>query len=132
MPWLPKPPPKSAPKRDVRMAPAPPSGPQRPTAPRPQPAAPRAKLDPRFEGKAAKQQEERRLRALREQKLQQGATASWRGMDRMGVPASIRRTPFDREEPSVSQKIQDVLGDAKEKEGRAKNREKGKRQSGTR
>jgi hypothetical protein len=52
-------------------------------------------------------------------------------MDRMGVPASIRRTAFDREEPSVAQKISDVLGEAKEKEGRAKARDKGRRQ-GTR
>jgi hypothetical protein len=130
MPWLPKAPPK--PRREPpRMGAAPPPEPRRPRAA--PPAAPppaRPKLDPRFEGKRAKQEEERRLRALRERDLQRGAQATWRGMPWGDVPASIRRTPFDRAEPAVQQKILDILGEAKEKEGRAKHRAKGRRQGG--
>lgn len=81
-----------------------------------------------MEDRREKLAEERALRERRERELARGANLSWRGMDHMGVPASIRRTGFDREEPTVAQKLHDVLGEAREKEGRAKNRDKGRRQ----
>lgn len=129
MPWLePKPrstlPPPRAPPPRPRAAPPPP-----PPQPRVDPEAERLRKK-RLEERQAKLEEERRLKARRQQELARGSTLSWRGMSWGDVPTSVRRTPFDREEPSVSQKITDVLGDPKEKEGRAKNRDKGRRQGG--
>lgn len=126
-PWLdakPKstlPPPRPAPAR----APPPPP----PPPPRADPEAERLRRK-RLEERQAKLEEERRLKARRAGELSRGASLAWRGMSWGDVPSGVRRTPFDREEPSVSQKITDVLGDPREKEGRAKNRDKGRRQGG--
>lgn len=127
MPWLdkrvaPPPPPKpAAPPPRAAPRPAPP-----PTTPSPSDAerARRAKLADR----KAKLEEERALKQRRAGELSRATNLQWRGMSWGDVPSSIRRTPFDRAEPSVTQKITDVLGDAKEKEGRAKHRAKGKKQ----
>lgn len=112
-----------------------------PPPPRPKvspPPAPRAAPDPaverarraKLEERRAKLEEERRLRERRAGELARSTSLQWRGMSIDGIPTGIRRTAFDRVEPSVSQKIQDVLGDPAEKEGRAKNRDKGRRQGG--
>ena len=128
-------------------APAPPPPPQArasslpPARPKeaPKPAQPAAKrADPeaerrrrqQMESRAAKLEEDRMLRERRAQQLHRNANLEWRGMSNDGIPTSIRRTGFDREEPSLKQKIGDILGDAKEKEGRAKARDRGRRQGG--
>jgi len=131
MPWLKKEKAKPPARLAPRMPPAPSASERRSPAPR-APTPPRPRIDPRFEGKRAKLEEEKRLRDMRAQKLAGGANLKWRGMPWGDVPTGIRRTPFDRDEPSVHQKIGDVLGDAKEKEGRAKAKAKGKRQGGSR
>lgn len=84
----------------------------------------------KLEERRLKLEEEKRLKARRANELQRGSSLEWRGMGMRDVPASIRRTAFDVVEPSVSQKISDVLGDAREKEGRAKAKDKGRRQRG--
>lgn len=125
------PPPPSAPAPPPRPAPLPAKQPAaRAPAPAKKVAPTRRAIDPAFEGRRAKQEEERRLRQLRKNTLVQNQNLEWRGMDHMGVPASIRRTGFDRVEPGVQQKIQDILGEAREKEGRAKNRDRGRRAGG--
>lgn len=83
-----------------------------------------------MEERRAKLDEERALRARREGELARGSNLQWRGGGFTDIPASIRRTAFDRQEPNLHQKLADVLGEVKEKESRAKNREKGKRQGG--
>jgi hypothetical protein len=126
-PWVPKPPPKPAAPR------APPPPPRAPPPPAPpalaDPAAERARLR-KLEERRAKIEEEKRLRERRARELQRGATLDWRGMPTGDVPTGIRRTAFDREEPTVAQKIHDVLGEARQKEGRAKARDRGRRQGG--
>lgn len=74
--------------------------------------------------------EDHALKQRRTNELARSGNLQWRGGGFTDIPASIRRTGFDRHEPSVSQKITDVLGDAREKEGRSKARDKGKRQGG--
>jgi hypothetical protein len=128
-PWLAKPKAKPAPSRSVRMPPAPPATRPRPPAPGPRPAAP-APAARTQRARAEKLAEERALKARRANELLHGATASWRGMPHAGVGRGIARTPFDRAEPKLAEKIDDVLGAAKEKEGRAKARAKGRRQRG--
>jgi colicin import membrane protein len=117
-PWA-RPEPKRVPPPPPKPKPAPPPPPPAPSDP--------ARLK-RLQERREKLEEEQRLRERRERELRGGASLEWRGMSHMGVPSGIRRTAFDRVEPSVSQKISDVLGDAKEKEGRAKARAKGRRQ----
>lgn len=123
-------PPASPTPSAPRPSPAPP-----PCAPRPVPSrvprAPAASVSARAREKQLAQRreklaEEKALRERRENELARASRLTPRGLD--DVPASIRRTGFDRVEPSVSQKIHDVLGDAREKQGRAKAREKGRRQ----
>lgn len=126
------PPPKPA---APAQAPRPrPSSSPSPPAPRPPPAygetaAERARKKQLAE-RREKLEEEKRLRARRAGDLAKGARMDMSRIDPFNIPASIRRTGFDRAEPSVAQKLQDVLGDLKEKEGRAKARDKGKRQGG--
>ncbi|GEM_PF-5078018 len=126
-PAKPPAPPKSSlpPKPKPAPKPAPPPAPATPAAAE----AERARRL-RMEERKAKLEEERALRERRQGELARGATAPWRGMDQSGVPTGIRRTAFDRAEPSLQQKITDVLGDARAKESREKNREKGRRQGG--
>ena len=124
-------------------APAPraPTPAPRPVAPKPagKPASP-ARADPAAERARRKQMEERKAkleeeRALRERRageLMRGATAPWRGSGFRDIPSSIYRTGFDRDEPTVSQKLNDILGDARQKESREKARAKGKRAGGKR
>lgn len=116
-----------APRPSPRPSPPPP-------APRPSPShgetsADRARRKQLAERKE-KLEEEKRLRARRANELAKGARIDTSRIDPFNIPASIRRTGFDRVEPTVSQKLHDILGDAKEKEGRAKARDKGKRQGG--
>lgn len=132
MPWLDKP--KStlpAPKPAAPKPKAAPPPPPQPPQPRADPNAERLRKK-RMEERQAKLEEERRLKQRRAQELDKGASLSWRGMSWGDVPTGIRRTPFDREEPKLQQKISDVLGDPAEKEGRAKHRDKGRRQGGGR
>lgn len=132
MPWLKKEKTKPPARVPPRMPPAP-AEKEHSQAPTPRASPPaRPRIDPRFEGKRAKLEEEKRLRDRRTSQLAGGKDLQWRGMSWGDVPTGIRRTPFDRKEPNVTQKINDVLGDAKEKEGRAKAKAKGKRQSGAR
>jgi len=77
-----------------------------------------------------KLEEERRLRDRRQNELARNARITTERIDPFNIPASIRRTGFDRVEPSVAQKLQDILGEAKQKESRLKNRDKGRRQGG--
>lgn len=122
-----------------------------PPPPRPQPAAPAPKRAPtpppaptlspsayqeerrrraQMEERKAKLEEERMLKQRRQNELHRNANLEWRGMDMGKMGAGVRRTAFDRVEPTVTQKIEDVLGAAKEKESRVKNREKGRRMGG--
>lgn len=126
-----------------------PSLPQpRPAAPAPRPAAkapapaPAAPMRPAFETEAdrkrrlqqedrkAKLEEARALKERRERELARSRNLEWRGGGFTDIPASIRRTGFDRHEPSLESKIGDVIGAAREKEGRVKHREKGRRHGG--
>lgn len=121
---------------------APPPKPKAAPPPRPPPPAPKRAPVSEAASTAARAREkqlierreklaeEKALRERRERELARSSSMQWRGMDRMGVPASIRRTGFDRDEPSTSQKIHDVLGDARQKESREKMRDKGRRQGG--
>lgn len=127
----------SSPSPPPALPPKPPPAPKARTPPlKPLPPAPAPPL--RAEEVRAKQLKERReklaeekaLRTRRAGELARASNVEWRGMDRMGVPASIRRTGFDRDEPSTAQKIHDILGENREKEGRAKARAKGKRLRG--
>lgn len=131
MPWLDKrvqPPKPAAP----RPAPAKPRA-APPPAPAPSPSAEAEKLRrKRLEERRLKLEEERQLKERRQKQLQGAKGLEWRGMAWGDVPTGIRRTPFDRAEPSLQQKLSDVLGDAKQKEGREKARAKGKRQAGGR
>lgn len=121
-------------------APRPRDAPRPAPGPAPQAKAPPPAAKPETEATRARrrQQEERREklaeeRALRERRgaqLRRSSSLEWRGMDLGNVPAGIRRTAFDRAEPSVSQKIEDVLGAARLKESREKMRDKGRRQGG--
>lgn len=108
-------------------------------APKPKPAPPPAPkletdLDRQRRAQAlerkAKLEEERLLRERRANELQRGKSLEWRGMWTGGDMPGVRRTAFDRVEPSLAEKLHGVLGDPAEKESRAKNREKGKRQGG--
>lgn len=83
-----------------------------------------------MEERKAKLEEERLLRERRERELLRSRNLQWRGGGFTDIPASIRRTGFDRAEPPLDAKIGDVLGTPQEKEGRAKNRDKGRRQGG--
>lgn len=129
-------------------APAPPPKPSAPptrpaTAPKPAPK-PQPRAAPTFETEAdrlrrkqieerkAKLEEERLHKQRRANELARGTNLPWRGSGFTDIPASIRRTGFDRVEPTVSQKLHDVLGEVREKDSRVKNREKGKRQGGNR
>lgn len=128
--------PAPAPKPQERQSSLPPP-PPKPAPPAPAPAKradPEAERKRRqqMESRRAKLEEDRMLRERRAATLQQNKNLQWRGMSIDGIPASIRRTGFDRIEPTVMQKITDILGDAKEKEGRAKNRDKGRRHGGGR
>lgn len=135
------PPPARAPSRPspARAPSVPRAQPPAPTAARPRPSSTPARADPAAAARAravkladrkAKLEEERGLKQRRANEIARGTNLPWRGMDSMGVPASIRRTGFDRTEATTAQKIQDVLGEVKEKDGRAKARAKGKRQGG--
>jgi hypothetical protein len=130
-PAKPAAPPKSAPPAAPRPKPSPKPAPAPASVPY-EPAAAQAERARRLqmEDRKAKLEEERMLRARRQGELARGATSQWRGMDQSGVPTGIRRTAFDRQEPSLQQKLSDVLGDAKIKEGREKHRAKGSRQGG--
>lgn len=123
----PPPKPQAAPSSLPRAAP-------RPT-PKPKAFTPaETELDKKrraqIEERKAKLEEEKLLRQRRANELARGANLPRRGMDNMGIPASIRRTGFDREEPTVAQKLHDILGEAKLKESREKARDKGRRQGG--
>jgi hypothetical protein len=126
----PPPPPPSLPRpAPAKRAPAPPAS---KAAPSPAAYQEERRRLAQAQERREKLAEERALRERRQRELARNANLDWRGMDNLGVPTGIRRTAFDRVEPNVSQKIEDVLGAPREKEGRAKNREKGRRQSGTR
>lgn len=89
----------------------------------------RPRIDPRFEGRRAKQAEAQALKDRRAGEVARASNLQWRGMSRDDhIPQSIRRTAWVRTEPNVQEKIRDVLGDPREKEGRVKNRERGRRQ----
>lgn len=126
------PPPRPAPRP---MAPAPPPA-RRAPAPPPPPPNPYATTEAerlrrrQMEERKAKLEEERALRDRRAGELHRARSLEWRGGGFSDIPASIRRTGFDRREPTVDAKITDVLGAAREKESRLKNREKGRRQGG--
>lgn len=128
-PGAPAPVPKPAPAPAAARAPA---------APRPTPKAPptpAANAAARARGKQLEErreklEEEKLLRTRRAKELARGSRLEWRGGGFTDIPASIRRTGFDRDEPSTSQKIHDVLGDPREKDGRTKAKSKGKRQGG--
>ena len=104
------------------------------SAPKPKPAPVAKPLDAKkaaqLDERRTKLAEEKALKQRRANELARGGNLQWRGGGFTDIPASIRRTGFDRVEPSVSQKISDVLGDARLKEGREKARDKGKRQGG--
>lgn len=123
-----------APARQSSLPPAQPKAPPPPPKPTPKalanPAAERDRVK-RMEERRAKLEEERLLRERRQNELHRSKNLEWRGMGGLNdVPASIRRTGFDRQEPTLLTKIDDVLGPAREKEGRAKNRDKGRRHGG--
>lgn len=119
--------PATAPPAPRRPAPAPPPPSRAP--PLPATDAERARRQ-KLEERKAKLEEERALRARREGELARGAKIDTSRWDPFNVPSSIRRTGFDRQEASTSQKIHDVLGDPREKAGRSKAKAKGKRQGG--
>lgn len=119
----------------ARPAPGRPAAPSRaPAPPPPAPAYATSEAERtrkrRMEERKAKLEEERALRERRERELARNRSLEWRGGGFTDIPASIRRTGFDRQEPSLDAKIGDVLGTAQEKEGRAKSRDKGRRQGG--
>ncbi|MEA3199008.1 MAG: hypothetical protein QOE90_436 [Thermoplasmata archaeon] len=123
----PAPPPKPKAK-----APQPRPQPQpqpRPLAKPAEPALDRARRA-QLADRKAKLEEERALRERRERELAGGSNLAWRGAWTAGNLPGVHRTAFDRVEPSLADKIHGVLGDAKEKDGRAKNRDKGRRQGG--
>lgn len=119
------PPPKPAAPMRPRAAPPPPP-------PRPEPAYQETEADrlrrKQMGERKAKLEEERLLKQRRANELARGSNLPWRGSGFTDIPASIRRTGFDRVEPTVSQKLHDILGETKEKESRVKHREKGRRQ----
>lgn len=127
---VPPPKPQAAPSSLPRVAPK--------TAPKP--AAPRPATAVEMEGekrrrqqmedRKAKLEEEKALKQRRANELARANRLERRGMDAMGVPASIRRTGYDVVEPTVAQKLHDILGEAKLKESREKMRDKGRRQGG--
>ena len=121
-PAPPKPAPPPAPARPRPQAPSPPPSPRAAESDR----ARRAQAAER----KAKLEEESALKKRRANELARGARMDMSRIDPFNIPASIRRTGFDRHEPSVAQKLQDILGEAKEMEGRAKAKQKGKRQGG--
>jgi len=127
-PARPPPPKPAAPARPAPKAVAPP----RASTPTAGAAAAARARERQLAERREKLAEEKSLRERREKELARSSGLEWRGMDRMGVPASIRRTGFDRDEPSTAQKIHDILGENREKAGRAKAREKGKRAGGKR
>ena len=116
--------PAPAPPPNKKAAPPPPPKPA-PPPPKPMDAV-RAK---QLAERRAKMEEEKALKLRRSSELARGTNLEWRGMSISGVPSGIRRTAWDRE-PSLDQKVRDVLGDPLKKEGRAKNSAKGKRQGG--
>lgn len=108
-------------------------------APPPKPAPrPAPKLETDFERqrkaqaleRKAKLEEERALRERRERELAGSKNLQWRGQWTGGDMPGVRRTAFDRIEPSLAEKLHGVLGEVQEKDSRAKNREKGRRQGG--
>lgn len=119
------------PRDAPRPAPKPPATPKPPALPaaKPETEATRAKRR-QMEERREKLAEERALKERRGNELRRNSSLEWRGMDLGNVPTGIRRTAFDRVEPSVSQKIEDVLGAARLKESREKMRDKGRRQGG--
>ena len=122
-------PPPPAPKGRAPPPPAPPKPKAAPTPRRAPDAADLARAK-QLAQRREKLAEERALRERRANELARNARIDRSRIDPFGVPTSIRRTGFDRVEPSTSQKIQDVLGDARAKEGREKARAKGRRQGG--
>ena len=120
----PKPAPTTAPVRPPPQAPSP-----QPKSPYLETAADRARKAQAAERKE-KLEEQSALKKRRANELAKGARMDMSRIDPFNIPASIRRTGFDRHEPSVAQKLQDILGEAKEKESRAKAKAKGKRQGG--
>lgn len=109
--------------------------------PKPAPAAPsrpktlaeteaEKKRRQQIEERRAKLEEEQRLKQRRANELARSTNIQRRGMDDMGVPSSIRRTGYDRQEATVAQKLHDILGETKIKESREKARDKGRRQGG--
>lgn len=125
-PWLDR---KAASPAPARAPPARPKPRPAPAPAAPLPTDADRKRRRALEERAAKLEEERTLRERRARELAKGANLEWRGMSRAGVPTGIRRTAFDPE-PSLAQKIDDVLGKPPEKEGRAKARDKGRRLGG--
>lgn len=126
----PPPPPPPAAKRSSLPPPKPAPSPA--PAPRAADAAASRNRQSQLAARQEKLAEERALKQRRENELLRSRNLEWRGMSNDGIPASIRRTGFDRVEPNVSTKITDVLGAPREKEGRAKARDKGRRQGGGR
>lgn len=128
--------PAAPPPAQQRRSTLPPAPKAAAPAPKPEPARTPAQIEAervrraKLEARRAKLEEERALRERRAGELARGAHLEWRGMSLEGVPTSIRRTGFDRKEPDLSTKIQDVLGAAREKEGRTKARDRGRRQGG--
>lgn len=135
-------PPKPSPSIPTARPPAPaprPASPARPAAARPAPQAPAPSYASgeaervrrrQMEERKAKLDEERALRERRERELARNRSLEWRGGGFTDIPASIRRTGFDRSEPTLDAKIGDVLGTPAVKEGREKHRDKGRRQGG--
>jgi hypothetical protein len=119
-PPTPVPPKVLAPARPASSVPAPTRG----------AAASSFARNKQLEERREKLAEEKALKTRRASELTRSTHLPWRGGGFTDIPASIRRTGFDQVEPSTSQKIHDVLGDAREKAGRAKAKEKGKRQGG--
>lgn len=120
---------KPAAPKSARPAPAPKKAAPPAPAYKPETAADR-KRKLQIEERRAKLEEEKALKARRAGELARGSKLEWRGMWTGGDMPGVRRTAFDRVEPSLDTKIHGVLGAAAEKEGRAKNRDKGKRQGG--
>lgn len=127
-------PPPSPPKPRSTLPPPPP----KPAAPAPKAPAPKTPAQQQAERarrvqaeeRRAKLEEERRLRERRSNELARSQSLQWRGMGFNDLPVGVRRTAYDRVEPDVSTKIAGVLGDPREKEGRAKQRERGRHQGG--
>lgn len=121
------PPPRPQPPRPAPPAARPP--PPAPTNPYAQNEAERLRRR-QMEERKAKLEEEKLLRDRRQRELARSNNLEWRGGGFTDIPASIRRTGFDRKEPDLNTKISDILGDARVKEGRAIHREKSRKQSG--